>query len=350
MGKNMAKKIILKEILRSICFLLIFVLLLSSLSKIFLPKSADSGGNYSRISDFYSQPEDTIDVLFLGASSTLRAVSPLIIWENYGIPSYVLASPVQPPVVIYNKFVEALKYQKPKIVFLDAVPLIDAYDVDKREPFLHSAVDPMRFSVQKINIALYVAQNSRTQSFSSYLFPILRYHSRWSELTESDFVLNQPNGNYYQRGSAVLEGHTLVELQEDFMLPNEDVFTLDPEAVNYYERIISISKENNIDVIIVSFPKSTWSYSRHLAVEELAQKNNAIYIDYNMPVMMEAVNFDPSKDFYDAGHVRISGAIPISLNIGEYLNSNFDLSDKRLDPSFSQWNEDALRFNESFIQ
>jgi hypothetical protein len=134
------------------------------------------------------------------------------------------------------------------------------------------------------------------------------------------------------------------------MLPNEDVFTLDPEAVNYYERIISISKENNIDVIIVSFPKSTWSYSRHLAVEELAQKNNAIYIDYNMPVMMEAVNFDPSKDFYDAGHVRISGAIPISLNIGEYLNSNFDLSDKRLDPSFSQWNEDALRFNESFIQ
>lgn len=346
----MKKKEIFKEILRNICFFLIFILLFSSLSKIFIPKSADSGDNYSRALEFYSQPKDTIDVLFLGASSTLRAVSPLVIWEDYGISSYVLASPIQPPVVIYNKFVEALKYQNPKIVFLDGISLIDAYDVDKREPFLHSAVDPMRFSVQKINIALYVAENSETQSFFSYLFPILRYHSRWPELTANDFSINKPSDNYYQRGSVVLEDHTTIQLPDDFMNPNGDNFTLDPESVGYYEKIIALSKEKGINVILVSFPKRTWSYAKHLAVEELARNNGMPYIDYNMPDMMESINFDPSKDFYDGGHVRISGAIPISLNIGNYLISNYNLTDKRLDPNYSQWNEDALRFSESITQ
>lgn len=339
-----------KELIRVISFLVVFGLILSSLTKIFLPKWSGSGDTLSRISTFYSQPKNSIDVLFLGASSILSAISPLSIWENYGIASYVRASSVQAPVVTYNEFVESLKYQSPKVVVLDGISLFTAYDVDKNEGYLRKSIDPLKFSIQKLNIIYYIKTHSNSQTMASYIFPLLRFHSRWPKLTGNDFTYELHLNSDFQYGSNMWLESNPFELPKDFMNPTDTSETLDEESVGYYVKIIRLCREKGIDVIFVSLPKTNWTYSDHLAIAELAKEFGISYIDYNMPENSEAIGFDPATDFYNDGHVSISGALKISSHLGAFLKGNYDLLDRRGEAPYTKWDTDAQKFNEYILQ
>ena len=71
------------------------------------------------IKEFYKEPKDSLDVVFVGDSSIYKGVSPMQLWHEHGIASYNYASPTQRVWDSYYCVKEVLNYQKPKVIVMD---------------------------------------------------------------------------------------------------------------------------------------------------------------------------------------------------------------------------------------
>lgn len=97
--------------------LICLVLLLSLLTPVFVPKYGDTFGTTVVMDGFYELEDNSIDVLFLGSSQIMTAISPVQIYEKTGISSYNLGTEQQNMVLSYYLLKEALRFQTPQIVF-----------------------------------------------------------------------------------------------------------------------------------------------------------------------------------------------------------------------------------------
>jgi hypothetical protein len=333
-----------------IVFLMIFCLIFSYVSGVFSPKWARQFDTTSRITTFYQQPKDSIDVLFLGASSYRQGISPLLLWEEYGFTSYVLASSLQSPAVTYYYLLEALKNQRPKVVVLDGITLMDSYDVDVREDNLRQSIDPMNLSVEKVELALDIVSQSKKQSFASYMFPFFRYHTRWKELGQVDFEYFKIDRYDRFRGVDVQYQTVPFDFPEDFMKPTNVIRKYNDNAVDYYAKIIQLCQKNNIQVLLITLPRLNWIYPKYFGVEQFAEKYNIPHIDYTLPQKDNQFGFNPAADFFDPGHLNINGIQKYSPRVGSYLKKMCDLPDKRGNPAYKQWDIDLQYFKDQINQ
>jgi hypothetical protein len=343
-AKNMKQK--LQNIARVAILFIIFCLVFSSVSEVLYPKWEGINDNPSRVATFYIQPKDSIDVLFLGASSFLNGISPLAFWEKFGFTSYSRASTTQHPAVTYYYLVETLKYQNPKVVVLDGVSLFSDQNVDKNKPEgkLRQAIDPMKLSAEKLQLIFNIVSKSKTQEITDYLFPLFRYHYRWKELNQADFEYYKRDRYDPFKGENVSYIITPFTIPKNFMKPTYEIAKYDDGALKYFEKAIQFCKKNGIQVVFVTLPRLNWTYSKQLAIKQLSEKYDLPYIDYSLPNDSGGYEFDASLDFYDNAHLNIYGAQKISEILGAFLQEKYVFSDKRNDPKFEQWNIDLQYF------
>lgn len=331
-------------VFRGMIFLAIFCLLFFIASEVFRIKPGGSDATRERVQAFYQLPQHSIDVLFIGASTLRNGISPLGIWGAYGVPSYTLASGYQNPLVSYYYLVEALKYQQPKVVVLDASWLIRSIEVDANETFLRLSVDPLRFSLNKLRLIEEIVSRSSNQTAASYLFPLLRYHARWKELTRDDlFFYSREFENRY-KGQGLSFKKTPLSFSETAFSTTDRSARIDDEARLYYLKFIRLCEQNGIPVIMINTPRIGWDLSKHNAVKSFADKYGILYLDYSTPELLAEIGFNSSADFHDYDHLNIYGAQKVSNHLGAFLQMTFDLPDKRNDPAYAQWNDDLAAF------
>jgi len=135
------------------------------------------------------------DVLFVGDSMVRAGIYPLELYHKYGIASYNISSANCRIPMGYWRLVNALDYAQPELVVFSVMdiewPQI-TYDKSER---LHQAFDgfPVTFNKVKGILELLdqegVDRNGVPYSDirAELLFPLRKYHSRWSSLTDADF-------------------------------------------------------------------------------------------------------------------------------------------------------------------
>ena len=106
----------LPPLVRALAFGCILLALLLCAQEVLAPKGGCIDG-------FYAEPEDTIDVIFLGSSHANAAFAPAQMWREQGFTGYVLYSWSQPMWVSYHYAVEAFKRQTPRVVVLEGFGL-----------------------------------------------------------------------------------------------------------------------------------------------------------------------------------------------------------------------------------
>ena len=103
----------------SLCSLLGLVLVVAVLLEVwavwFKKKSYDGS---LMMQNFYGQPENSIDLLCIGSSHAFIDINTGVLWDEYGIPSYVLGGSLQPFWNTYYNLQEAVKTQTPRLVVL----------------------------------------------------------------------------------------------------------------------------------------------------------------------------------------------------------------------------------------
>lgn len=279
-----------KEILKTGIFIIIFVLILLGLTKIFVPASKHS----TIIKELYDEPENTLDVIFVGESSVYKGVSPMKIWEKYKITSYDYAASGAKLYNNYYSIKEALKYQKPKVIVLNTDQLF--HDEPFKEGYKRLLYDATRLNINKLEAISDPVQGNTRGEQISFVFPILRYHSRWSELGEEDFIKEKGKYEYIFKGQWVVKGIKAYDGKklDKFQNLNED-------EVKYFEKIARYCKDNNVELLAVEFPSiQTWNNDKKEKVKQIAKNNDVKFIDLHD--VLNEIGFDWTKDTEDGGN------------------------------------------------
>ncbi|MBQ9297670.1 MAG: hypothetical protein IJ223_01315 [Clostridia bacterium] len=333
----------MKNFFKATIFFIILILLIIVLSKVMNP----SGGvkmwySSNSILDFYEQTKDTIDVIYTGNSCIYSAVSPLEIYENTGITGYNLSTGGQKIWSSYYLIKEAFRLQKPKLIFVEVGELFSYADVEQEREKRY-VIDSMEFSLNKMEM---INDNIYNFSFEDKLgcvFPLFRYHTRWSNLDETDFR------KIISKEEIMYKGYDLVKIVKKYTGKrqehgNKARAQLSADAEKYASKIVELCKEKNCKLVFIKIPDpNVWTEEKHNAVVDLTSRLGVEYIDLSYD-NLAGINWE--TDTQDVGdHLNIAGAEKISNYISDYLVNNTDFEDHRQDSKYTSWNMDLETYN-----
>lgn len=346
-----------KFILKGTIFLLILGCMIAILSPILVKKYEYQADNAAMeiAAGFYAEPENSLDVLYLGPSYVRNAISPLEMWHSYGITGYSRASSMQSPVVSYYLLKEAFRTQSPKVVVLEAGTLArsetsEANNYDSRETKLHEVIDFMKLGPEKLQLAHEIVTNSNL-SYFDLLVPFYRFHERWLTLNEADFDKLEYTPYAYKGQYPALLSKSF-SFSEDYMTEGsqEEDASLDPTTVYYVEKMQELCEENDAELVLVRITNSIWDDYRHNLVAEYAESRGLNFLDYCTDELRTMIRFNPRTDTIDGGtHFNIDSAAKLSRHLGQFLQETYCLEDKRGSEEYAQWDEDYERYQKEKV-
>ena len=322
---------------RIISGILVVVLLIGCLyiaQRLVVPKYQTGIVEGSMIEEYYKEEADH-EVIFIGDCEVYENFSTIEMWREYGITSFIRGSAQQLIWQSYYLLEDALRYETPKVVVFNIASL--QYNEPQSEAYNRMSIDGMEWSMSKVNAIK--ASMTEEEDFLDYVFPILRYHSRWSELNSDDFkhLFTKDlvtHSGYYMRVDVKPQG----EFPDPVPLAD---YSFGEKAMSYLQKMTDLCKENDIELVLIKAPIEYphWYEEWDEQVIEFAEKNDLEYINYID--LQDEIGLDMSVDTYDAGlHLNTQGAEKMANYFGKYLMENFELTDYRNDPEVSAiWEE-----------
>lgn len=321
----MVKSKKLKTALSVCAVLLCFLAVFSLISRLLSPKYMTDLEEGSMISAYYSQAKDH-DVIFIGDCEVYANFSPLEMYRSHGITSYVRGTSQQLIWQSYSILEETLKYETPKVIVYNVNAM--RYSEPVSEAYNRLTIDQMRWSKQKIDIIL--SSMTEEESFASYVFPILRYHSRFDKLTAEDFEYlfktHENTFNGYQMHTEVVP---VKHLPTKKPLAN---YQFGDICYDYLEKMAKLCKDNGVELILVKAPSlyPYWYDEYDAQIEDFAAKRGLSF--YNLVGEADKIGLDYSTDTYDAGlHLNLSGAKKLSAYFAQILSQEHGIEDRRND-------------------
>uniref|UniRef100_UPI0040567326 SGNH/GDSL hydrolase family protein n=1 Tax=Acetatifactor sp. TaxID=1872090 RepID=UPI0040567326 len=306
--------------------LILIIGVLYLLQRLLVPKYVDGIVEGAFIAEYYEEENKDFDVVFIGDCEVYENFSPITLWEEYGINSYIRGSAEQYIWQSYYLLEDTLRYETPDVVVFNILSIIT--NESHSEAYNRMTLEGMEWSMAKVKSIQ--ASMTEEENFLDYVFPILRYHSRWSELTAKDvkymFTSEKVSHNgYYMRvdvkpAENVPTGRPLAD------------YSFGDNAMKYLDMMTKLCEEKGIQLVLIKAPSlyPYWYAEWETQVEEYAAEHNLKYI--NFLELSEEIGLDFSTDTYDAGlHMNLSGAEKLSRYFGRILSEELDVPDRRGD-------------------
>lgn len=341
----MMKKTI-KSVLSSALFLTALITLLAGASRILEYK-----GGREKVTPFIEHAKQ-IDVLFFGDSHAFSAIYPMELWEDYGIASYNMANYNLTIPASYWVMRQALTYCTPKVVVLDVNQVWEHAKLCKSSGDVHSGLDGFPLSRLKLEAIFDLMDDPQLTDDKGYLykdlrlefiFPFIRYHTRWNDLSLRDLY---PNYNQELGGERNIDVASPVEYEITASTTEEQGF-----GFIYLRRFIEHCQDLGIQVMLTNFPYPCSNFS-----EEQLYTNTVLYtaeeygIEYFDFVYMDQI-VDYSTDCYDpASHLNPSGAWKVTDFIGQRLAEGYGLADHRGEAAYASWDSDYAAYRKLKLQ
>ena len=302
----------------AICITIAGVLLtLWLLQLLLMPKYMTNIKEGALISEYYQEPKGH-DVIFVGDCEVYENISPITLWEQYGITSYIRGSAQQLIWQSYYILEETFQYETPKVVVYNVQPMI--YGEPQKEAYNRMTLDGMKLSSYKLRAIQ--ASMTEEESLISYLFPILRYHSRWSELSKEDFrylfhrETVSHNGYLMQTAVRPMESLPAVKPLEEEALPEV--------SFEYLGKMAALCRSKGTEFVLVKSPSlyPHWYSEWDAQIAKYAAEHGLRY--YNFLERSTEIGIDMSTDTYDMGmHLNVSGAEKYTAYLGNILLREF---------------------------
>lgn len=281
---------------------------------------------------FYSEPDNSLDVVFLGSSCVHCNINPNVIWKGYGIASYDFACDRQELGTSYYYLKQVFKTQSPKVVVIDIMNGGSEEAIDNERA--HFAFDHMKTDLSRIEA---IWNRTKEERLEMYL-PLIAYHERWKNLSLDDFKYvryrhNPMKGTYIRMVS---------NKREEVILPdNMPVGELSERTVFWLDHITALCEENDCECLFIKTPYSFYDEEKFAyfnAAEKYLNDRDIPFIYFNKIIGETGLDFN--TDYMDEWHMNWEGQQKFSDWLGHYLKDNYGLSDRRGDPKYSKWDED----------
>lgn len=298
---------------------LVFFLLVIIFGKLVSLKYINLYPEGSFISDYYKE-ENNHDVIFLGDCEAYTSFSPIVMYKGKGITSFVRGNSQQIIGQSYYVLRETLEYEIPKVVVLSVGGM--RYNRGIKEEYNRLLLDKMRWSKEKIELIKYSMM--KEENIFSYIFPLLRYHGRISELTKDDI-------DYLFKDEIVSHNGFIINknIKPLETLPNKKVldnYSFSDENISYLNKIVDLCNQNNIKLILVKAPTMYpyWYDEYENYIKDFATYNNLDY--YNLINYIDDIGIDYQYDTYDGGtHLNLTGAEKLSIFFANVLSEKYNL-------------------------
>ena len=377
-----------KNIVAGILSFGIFLIFFFAVQRLVTPKYATDlpEGNFT--AEYYD--ETTLhDVILIGDCEVYENIDPIRLWSEYGITSYIRGNAQQLAWQSYYMLEDTLRYETPKVVIYNVQALI--HDKPQKEEYNRMTLDGMPWSAAKWKAV--ETSLCEGEKFLDYVFPVLRYHQRISELKKEDFTYFKKrkkvsHNGYYMRidvlpvsESEVADIHWIPGWDKDSDTQEDDSLVIDdpwgeiekahvdePELqsgnladeregeafgskpMEYLDKIRSLCEEKGIQLILMKAPSLAprWYESDNIQVEEYADKHHLPYI--NFYELLDETGLDYEKDTYDGGlHMNLSGADKLTVYLGSILERDYHMPDHRGEPSYASVYEQKEAFYQDMI-
>ena len=297
---------------------------------------------------FLDNPQQ-YDVIFLGDSHFVNSMFPMELWEDYGIAGYNLACYGNTMPVNYWAMMNALDYASPKVVVVAVNGVQRDFKVTGSSSDLHTALDFYPLSLTKAKAIEDLMDDPDAQDDDGnryvdmkweYYFTLGKYHSRWNEISMSDFVGN-PN---VQKGALMMLG--VAPAQEYDIIEADRYGEETGVGYSYLRRIIEECRAREIEVLLVHLPYQATEEAQMSAntVGGIAEEYDVNYIDF---VQMDSV-VDYATDCFDQhAHLNPSGGWKVTDFLGQYLHERYALADHRNEPAYASWHRASEAYRES---
>ncbi|MBR1743506.1 MAG: SGNH/GDSL hydrolase family protein [Lachnospiraceae bacterium] len=191
-----------KKVCTAVISIVVVMALFFGLQRLVVPKYDGTEdmpleGNFT--AEYYKESTKH-DVLMVGDCEVYENFDPMYLWKNYGITSYIRGNAQQLVWQSYYMLEDALKYETPKVVIYNVQSL--THGSSQREEYNRMTLDGMKWSQTKVDAIR--ASMCKGEKMLDYIFPILRYHARVSELKKGDLTYYFKNreithNGYYMR-------------------------------------------------------------------------------------------------------------------------------------------------------
>ena len=330
----------IRLMLSGIAFLALLMIMLTGISSVMEYK-----GSREKITPFLERAEQ-FDVLFFGDSHAYSDIYPMELWKNYGIASYNLASYNLTIPVSYWVMRNALLTCRPKVVVLDVNQIWEQAKLCESSGDVHLGLDGFPLTRTKLEAVFDLLDDPAATDKEGhrymdlrpeFIFPLIKYHARWNDLTLEDL-----NPNYEKE----LGG------ERNIGVARPDEYELTSAAADeqgfgfvYLRRMIEYCQEAGIRVMLVNLPYPCRNNNDEQlytnAVAYTAEEYGIEYIDF---VYMDKI-VDYSTDCYDPGsHLNPSGAWKVTDFIGQRLSEAYDVPDHRGEASYASWDDDYASY------
>ena len=330
--------------IKIILVLLVFCLLLSAVTRLLQPKYMLDLVEGSMLSQYYRESGGH-DVIFIGDCEVYANFTPMEMYRQQGITAYVRGSSQQLIWQSYYILKETLEYETPKAVVLNVNAM--RYSEPVSEAFHRLTIDKMRWSDEKVGIIL--ASMTEEENFWSYVFPILRYHSRFDELTKEDFQYFLKTKDNTWNGHLVNQNVLPVET-----LPTKRVladYRFGDVCWDYLEKMRLMCEDKGVELILIKAPSvyPYWYEEYDAQIQEYADEHGLAF--YNFLDHVEEIGIDYQLDTYDGGlHLNLAGAEKLSVFFADILAEKHGIPDHRQDPDIAAEYDEKLQAYDEFVK
>ena len=264
----------------------------------------------SRIAGIQEEPERQIDVLVVGDSLANNSITPVELYRDYGITSYVMGRDLQLCIESYYAIRQALKSQDIKVV------LWEAHNLCKHQKA------PDRCGV-------------RLSEYARYKSQFIKYHYIWSRLLEDKSIRK------YFKGYEINESVTPFKLNRVYPDRKEtNAFYMPEDQVAVFKMIYALCEKEGIRLVLYCAPSPhCYNTKMHNGYSALAKEYGVDYLNGNWDI--DQIGIDYSTDYFDedANHLNLSGVRKMTAYLAQYLVNECSLTDHRGDPAYRSWDE-----------
>ena len=293
---------IIKNVILSIVFLALLVFLLGRVMYVF----RDKRDNW-RQDNFAQLPKDSVDVIFVGNSHQFCSVNADILYDEYDINGFMLATPAQTVPMSYYAVMEAIELQHPEAIVFEVCYCANDFRTVLPE-LSHSFFDGMpNCRAKREGISDLIEEEQQVY----YYLNFGRYHSRWKSLEEEDFQsdLTSPRGTFFSNNIEPNWSIPVISPEEKKEIPEE--------MLRYLKMMMELCRENNVKMIWYAAPfnalKDEEAYYEDIFERQRMFNRVGDYAEewgipyYNLFYELDQIGFDWERDFLDTQHLNCYG-------------------------------------------
>lgn len=274
--------------------------------------------------DNYRQLEKgSIDMFFIGSSHQFCSINTDLLYEEYDLSSFMLATSAQTVPMSYYAAMEVIETHHPKAIVLEASYCANDFRTVSPE-MSHYFFDGMPWTeAKKLAVEDLIEKDQQIYFYLN----LGQYHNRWKEIGEFDFQSNLTS----PRGSHVYE-----DISYNWEIPvvsADEKKAMPAEIQKYMDMLVELCKANDVELIMYTAPFNTL-YMDDTLVEGLydsqrifnglsdyAEEKGVRY--YNLFNELDQLNLDGATDFKDSQHLNYYGQEKLTRYMFEKGYFNF---------------------------